>query len=118
MLDLISVFTCIGGQTVSVAAQTEKYFEKVLNLEQKGVESRYEIGTSLPQQTLTKGTKRNEILSYRLFEFYSCLHLYRWTKRVRCPLNREIFSNIFSVNSAKAELEDGTFADERWGFSR
>jgi len=31
----IFVFTYIGGQNVSVAAQMEKYFEKVLNLEQK-----------------------------------------------------------------------------------
>src|SRR5882672_7450125 len=41
----------IGAQNVCDAAQMEKYFKKVLNLEQKGLESRYGIGTSLTQQT-------------------------------------------------------------------
>jgi hypothetical protein len=30
-LTRVHVFTCIGGQTVSVAAQTEKYFEEILS---------------------------------------------------------------------------------------
>jgi hypothetical protein len=78
--NFISVFTCIGGQNVCVAPQTEKYFKKIKTLN---------VGVCREQE-ITETTKS---LSYRFgsFEFYFCLHLYRWTKRVRCPRSGKIF---------------------------
>jgi len=66
--------------------------KKVLNLERKGLESRYGIGTSLTQQTVTKGTKRSEIFSYRFgfFEFYFCLHYVLGDKACPLPDKREM----------------------------